>query len=128
MQNNTTNIKYECCYCKTIFPADAAIDAYDKGHKIGFLCPNCGKNIIAGVFAKQKLRPGDSLWLIVAGVLFLPVFFTQYSDALLSILDKELELNTVLFVLWLVFVCVLLVLRPSPFRNKTFLTTPVTKK
>jgi hypothetical protein len=38
-------MNYQCYYCKEEFPPVEAIDGYKKGYKIGFLCPNCGKNI-----------------------------------------------------------------------------------
>lgn len=38
-------MNYQCCYCKEEFPPDEAIDGYNEGYKIGFLCPKCGMNI-----------------------------------------------------------------------------------
>lgn len=38
-------MNYLCCYCKHEFPAGGAVDGFKEGFKVGFLCPQCGKNI-----------------------------------------------------------------------------------
>ena len=56
-------MNYECCKCKGIFPVEDAIDGFDQGYKVGFLCPLCGCNIkdnpiTAGYVIKSKLFLG----------------------------------------------------------------------
>lgn len=38
-------MRYECCACKGIFPAEKRIDGYEQGYRVGFLCPLCRANI-----------------------------------------------------------------------------------
>jgi DNA-directed RNA polymerase subunit RPC12/RpoP len=117
-------IKYECYYCKKIFPAEETIDGYDQGYKVGFLCPNCGKNIQAGLMAKQKVSHEQYVWTFIAFILFLPTIFTADSERVVEMLGQEIYLNTFLFVLWVAFMVVLMVLKPSLVFVRTFLTEP----
>lgn len=38
-------MEYECCECKRDFPAEAAVDGFKEGYRVGFLCPLCGVNL-----------------------------------------------------------------------------------
>ncbi len=38
-------MKYRCCNCNSEFRAKEAVDGYQDGYKVGFLCPNCRANI-----------------------------------------------------------------------------------
>lgn len=38
-------MRYECCVCKKVFPAEERIDGYAEGYRVGFLCPRCGANV-----------------------------------------------------------------------------------
>lgn len=55
-------MKYECCSCKSIFPAEAAVDGFREGYRVGFLCPHCGANLVEGV---REVRQGRSFFVAV---------------------------------------------------------------
>ncbi len=120
-------IKYECFYCKEVFRASAAIDGYDRGYRVGFLCPACGKNIQAGLRAKQKISREQYQWTFVAFLLFLPIIFTFDSEIQYRILETEIKLNALLFTLWWIFLIILALLKPSLLFATTYLTEPVEK-
>jgi DNA-directed RNA polymerase subunit RPC12/RpoP len=122
------SIKYKCYYCEKLFPAEEAIDGYDQGHRIGFLCPKCGRNVQAGLLAKQKIDSEQYIWTFIAFVLFLPTIFTVDSEMVLEMLGQEIHLNTFIFVLWVVFIVVLMIIKPSLFFSRTFLTEPADKR
>ncbi len=121
-------IKYECHYCQQVFPAEESIDGYSQGYKVGFLCPRCGKNVQAGLLAKQKVSLEQYLWTFVAFVLFLPTVFTMESERVLEILGREIHLNTLLFVLWIAFMVILMLLKPALVTATTFLTEPTNNR
>ncbi len=120
-------IKYECCYCQGIFPAEEAVDGYNQGYKIGFLCPKCGENIQAGILAKQKLKSEQYKWTFIAFILFLPTLFTRNSDIIFGLLGFDVSLYTLFFIAWLAFMSILLISKPSLVMVTTFLTKPVNK-
>jgi hypothetical protein len=120
--------KYECYYCKEIYPAEEAIDGYNQGYEVGFLCPKCGKNVQAGLRAKQKISTEQYIWRFISFILFLPIAFTMDSEIVLAILGREINLNTFLFIAWIVFVVVLMLLKPSLIMATTFLTKPTDKR
>ena len=120
-------IKYECHYCKATFPASESIDAYDKGYKIGFLCPCCGKNIQAGMLANQKLTTEHYKWIVITIFLYIPVLVTRKSDVIVAIFNFELNLNTVLFISWLLYATILLIFKPHLVMARIYLTKPVNK-
>ena len=121
-------IKYECCYCHNTFPAKQAIDGYQQGYKVGFLCPDCGENIQAGLEDGQKLTGEQFFWTIVAFILFLPTVFTRNSEATISMLEYAISLNMLVFVAWIVFFLILGLMKPSLFSTTTFYTKPVPPK
>lgn len=122
------SIKYECCYCKSIFPAEDSIDGYNQGYRIGFLCPKCGKNIQAGLLAKQKLSTAHYKALAIMFVTFLPALFSRFSEKTISISGMDIELHTMFLVVWLAVVIVLFLSKPSLFRATTFLTDPANRE
>ena len=121
------SLKYKCYYCKNTFLAKEAIDGYKKGYKVGFLCPKCGKNIQAGLQAKQKISKEQYIWTFIAFVLFLPAVYTLNSEAEHELLGVTLSLNAWCFLLWAVFIAILFVKKPSLFLATTFFTEPVNK-
>ena len=121
------SIKYQCFYCERVFPADQSIDGYDQGYRVGFLCPKCGSNIQAGLLAEHKITAEHIKWIFIMFVLFLPTLFTSYSEIPVHVFGHSIELNTILFVLWLLFVIILFIIKPSLFKATTILTAPVNK-
>ena len=76
------NMNYECCNCKGIFPVEDAIDGFEQGYKVGFLCPLCGCNlkdnpITAGYIIKSKWY-----FAISAGYMFLGLLIFEFSESL----------------------------------------------
>ena len=120
-------LKYECYYCKKVFPAKDAIDGFEKGYKAGFLCPECGKNIQADSHAKQKVSAEQRKWAYLAFVLLLPTVFTTNSEIEYGIFEIAIGLNTLLFFSWLAFILILFAIKPSLFKETTLLTEPVSK-
>jgi hypothetical protein len=118
-------IKYECCYCQQVFPADEAIDGFKRGYKVGFLCPRCGKNIQAGLLASQKLSAEQYLWGFIAFILFLPILLSRFSEMTFTVFELTFSLETVLLGALLLFLLVLFALKPALFKATTFLTEPV---
>ena len=92
------SIRYECYFCHEIFPAESRIDGFSQGYKVGFLCPRCDKNIKDNVVAaKQRLDKCQFKWLLVVGLLYLPVFITSLFEYSLHIAVFEISLHTITF-------------------------------
>ena len=121
------SLNYECYYCKNTFLATKAIDGYEKGYKAGFLCPECGKNIQAGLQANRKISPEQYKWTFKAFVLFLPTVLTFNNETEYRLLDISLSLNTWCFLLWMAFIVALFAKKPSLFLSTTYFTEPVNK-
>ncbi len=119
------SLKYECCYCKTLFRAKDAIDGFDQGYRIGFLCPNCGKNIQTGLQARQKVSKEQTIWTFVAFIFFLPTVFTINSEKAVSILGNNISLSMLCLAAWVAFIVVLLMLKPTLFFSTALYTDPV---
>jgi hypothetical protein len=120
-------IKYQCCHCEQIFPADEAIDGFAQGYRVGFLCPRCGRNIQAGLSARQKLSVEQYAWAIVAFILFVPIVLSRFSDMTFTFFTLTFSLETLSLTVWLLFMLVLFVLKPALFKATTFVTEPVDK-
>ena len=118
-------LKYQCYYCKTEFLATAAIDGFNKGYRIGFLCPNCGENIQTALQARPKVSKQQTIWTFIAFILFLPAVFTLESEKAFTLLDITISLNVLCFIAWIAFVVLLLILKPSLFTSTILYTDPV---
>ena len=80
-------MKYKCCLCDKKFNAVEAVDGFDQGYKVGFLCPKCGGNIQDKILSskviysnKKSSRFFNTLAAIAIGSLVLGQIYAASSS------------------------------------------------
>ena len=120
------SLKYECFYCKCIFPAEDIVDGYNQGYKAGFICPECGQNIQAKPFLlRRKIDPKDEKWVLLLYALLLSMFITKFSDRVIEVFSYEVNIFIVALTSTFIYMLVLFFLKPSFITSTTTLTRPV---
>ena len=119
-------IRYECHYCNGVFPAEDIIEGRDRGHREGFLCPHCGKNIKDDFFlAEQRLNECQKKWLNRLAWLVVPFFLSTIFDREITLMGHTTSLSLVLLIAFLIAACLILVFVPCTRKSAVFVTKPV---
>lgn len=122
-------IQFECHYCHAVFPAEKRIDGYSQGYKVGFLCPQCGKNIKDNLLtANQRLNKCQRKWLTRLFWLFIPVFVSRFFDCHVEWFGKAISLEVILLGISVLVAGLVLLFVPCTRKAGVFVTEPVDEK
>lgn len=120
--------KYECYYCHEQFPVEERVDGFDRGYRVGFLCPHCGSNIKDNLLVPgQRLDDCQKKWLNRIFWLSVPFILSTFVDRNIHILDYEISLSALLLGLFVTGALLIFLFVPCTLRAGIFMTGPVEK-